>query len=216
MASEKHSFKPPKPRPYTGIVQDKDPEVFEQWKQELLDYYAQTNIPPSTQIQALGYFVSYTAKDYYFTTRNKQTDITLEQMLNGLKKHVIPSTHMNTYWKQWDAIHQIKNGKAQRIGNVAIEIDKIAQRLGGKISDDTKLQNFLDVMHKELRYAIEPNLDKDNFKWEDVVSLAEKHDDSLWQVQKYGHQGTKKAEAFVTTHKQPNHQNKKKRHIQKK
>ena len=39
-------------------------------------------------------------------------------------------------------------------------------------------------MHKELRYAIEPNLDKDNFKWEDVVSLAEKHDDSLWQLGK--------------------------------
>ena len=45
-------------------------------------------------------------------------------------------------------MHQIKNGKAQRIGNVAIEIDKIARRLGGKISDDTKLQKFLDVMHK--------------------------------------------------------------------
>ena len=40
MVSEKHSFKPPKPRTYTGIRQDKDPEVFEQWKQEVLDYYA--------------------------------------------------------------------------------------------------------------------------------------------------------------------------------
>ena len=29
MASEKHSFKPPKPRTYSGIGQDKDPEVFE-------------------------------------------------------------------------------------------------------------------------------------------------------------------------------------------
>ena len=153
------------PHPY-----NKDPEVFEQWKQEVLDYYALTEIPPSTQIQALGYFVNNTAKDYYFTTRNKLSDITLEQMLDGLKKHVIPSTHRNTYWKQWDAIHQIKNGKVQRIGNVAIEIDKIAQRLGGKISDDTKLQKFLDVMHKQLRYAIEPNIDKDNFKWEDVVT----------------------------------------------
>ena len=110
MASEKHSFKIPKPRTYTGVGQDKDPEVFEQWKQEVLDYYALTNILPSTQIQALEYFVSNTAKDYYFTTRSKQQDITLEQMLDGLKKHVIPSTHRNTYWKQWDAIHQIKNG----------------------------------------------------------------------------------------------------------
>ena len=70
-------------------------------------------------------------------------------------------------------------------------------------------------MHKEVRYTIEPNLGKNNFKWEDVDSLAAKHDDSLWQVQKYGHQGTKKAEAFAVTHQQPNHYNKKKGHIQK-
>ena len=30
MASEKHSFKSPQPRTYTGVGQDKNPEVFEQ------------------------------------------------------------------------------------------------------------------------------------------------------------------------------------------
>ena len=39
MASGRHSFKPPKPRTNSGVGQDKDPEVFEQWKQEVLDYY---------------------------------------------------------------------------------------------------------------------------------------------------------------------------------
>ena len=29
MASERHLFKPPKPRTYKGVGQDKDPEVFE-------------------------------------------------------------------------------------------------------------------------------------------------------------------------------------------
>ena len=53
MALEEHSFKPSKPRTYTGVGRDKDPEVFEQWKQDMLDYDALTNIPPSTQIQAL-------------------------------------------------------------------------------------------------------------------------------------------------------------------
>ena len=50
-------------------------------------------------------------------------------------------------------MHQIKNVKAQRIGNVAIEINKIAQRLRGTISDYTKLQKFLHVMHKEMRLS---------------------------------------------------------------
>ena len=68
-------------------------------------------------------------------------------------------------------------------------------------------------MQKELRYAIEPNIDKDNFKWEDVVTLAEKHDYSLWQAPKYGNQGSKKPEAFAMVHQQSNHQNKKKSHV---
>ena len=66
MALEKHSFKPPKPRTYTGVGQDKDSKVYEQWKQQVLDYYALTNITLLTQIQVLGYFISNTAKDYYF------------------------------------------------------------------------------------------------------------------------------------------------------
>ena len=70
-------------------------------------------------------------------------------------------------------------------------------------------------MHKELRYAIEPSIDKDNFKWEDIVSLPEKHHDSLWHAHKYGHQGSKKPEAFAMVHQHQNHQNKKKGHGQK-
>ena len=55
-------------------------------------------------------------------------------------------------------------------------------------------------MHEEPRYALESNLNKDNFRWETVVEQAEKYDDSLFQAGKYGHQGSKKPEAFATTH----------------
>ena len=37
MASEKHDFKPPKHRRYSGKGKAKDPETFEQGKQEVLD-----------------------------------------------------------------------------------------------------------------------------------------------------------------------------------
>ena len=56
MASEKHDFKPPKPRTYSGKGKDKDPETLEQWKQEVLDYFDLTSMPPSKHIQAIGYF----------------------------------------------------------------------------------------------------------------------------------------------------------------
>ena len=63
MASEKHDFKSPKCGTYSGKGKDKDPEIFEQWKQEVLDYFDLTSMPPSKHIQELGYFVNNIARD---------------------------------------------------------------------------------------------------------------------------------------------------------
>ena len=165
MTSEKHDFKPPKPRTYSGKGKDKDPETFEQWKQEVLDNFHLTSMPPSKHIQALGYFVNDTVKDCSHTKRRKHCDtnpVTIEEMLKGIK-HCIPTISSNVYWKQWDQVSQIQYGKVQRIGVTAIEIDRIAEPLQGKIPDTIKLQKFLDVMHPELRHAIEPGINKDKF-----------------------------------------------------
>ena len=43
-------------------------------------------------------------------------------------------------------------------------------------------------MHPELREAIEPGTNKDKFDWEEIVALAEQHDDLLLQSGKYGKQ----------------------------
>ena len=71
MASEKHDFKPRKPRTYSGKGKDKDSETFEEWKQEVLDYFDRTSMPPSKHIQLLGYFVSNMARDSSDTKRQK-------------------------------------------------------------------------------------------------------------------------------------------------
>ena len=44
------------------------------------------------------------------------------------------------------------------------------------------------MMHPELKHAIEPGINKDKFDWEEIVapSLAERHNDSLFQVGKSG------------------------------
>ena len=166
MASEKHDFKPLKSRTYSGKGQDKDPEIFEQGKQEVLDYFDLTSMLPSKHIQPLGHFVKDTVREYYYTKRKKQSDtnpVTVEEMLKGIKNHCIPTISSNVYWKQWDQVSQIQHGKVQRIGVTTIEIDRIAERLQGKIPDTIKLQKFLDVMHPELRHAIEPGINKDKF-----------------------------------------------------
>ena len=48
------------------------------------------------------------------------------------------------------------------------------------------------------------DLNKDKFDWEEIVALAERHDDSLFQAGKYGKQGgSKKTESFaITQHNQ--------------
>ena len=105
MASEKHDFQPPKSRTYSGKGKDKDPETFEQWKEEVLDYFNLTSMPTSKHIQALGYLVNDAARDYYHTKRRKHSDtnlVTIEEMLKGIKNHCIPKTSSNVYWKQWD------------------------------------------------------------------------------------------------------------------
>ena len=59
-------------------------------------------------------------------------------------------------------------------------------------------------MHPELRHAIEPGINKDKFDSEEIVVLAERHDDLLFQAGKYGkYGGSKKAETFaITQHNQ--------------
>ena len=126
-------------------------------------------------------------------------------MLKGIKNHCIPTTSSNVYWKQWDQVSQVEHGKVQRIGITAIEIDRIAEQLQGKIPDIIKLQKFLDVIHPVLRHAMESGINKDKFDWEEILALAERHDDSLFQAGKYGKHGggSKKIETFaITQHNQ--------------
>jgi len=99
---------------------------------------------------------------------------------------------MNQYWKQWDRISQIKNGKVNRISSVSIEIEKISQRLGDGIGPQVKIQKFLDSMHPELRLRVEPSIDRTkSVDWKAIVAQAEKEDDALYQAGKYGRESGK-------------------------
>ena len=167
------AFKPPKPRVYTGKGPDKDPEKFRQWRSELTDYFHLSKIKPENELLVLQYFVSDIAKNYFTQRRNQTKDNpdTLAEMLDRRAKHCIPSTHGNMYWKQWDKVSQTQNGQTQRIGNVAIEIDRLCECMD--ISKGSKLQKFLDSMHPELRLQVEPKIDKKQFDWEAVVSSVD-------------------------------------------
>lgn len=184
-------FKPPKPRIFSGEDKDTDPAVFDAWKHEVIDYLHLLGIEDDkTQVTILQYLVCNTAKDYYTTRREGQTrfhPLKLDDILDGLRQHVVPSTHGNEYWKQWEAISQMHDGCIIPIGLIAIEIDRLTFRIG-EISKQFKLHRFLSAMHPELRLQVEPTINKANFVWTDVVKQAEKDDDALRQAGKYDHE----------------------------
>ena len=166
---------------YTGQGLDKDPAVFEQWRQEVTDFFDLSNADEEDHLRMIQYFVSGIAKEYY-QIRMKQIEdnpISAEDMLEGIKQRVVPSNYVNEYWRQWDEVSQNRNGRIQRVREVACEIDKIAERLGNEIiGDHIKLHRFLGAMHLELRRKVELDIDRSNFVWADVVDRAEKFDEA--------------------------------------
>ena len=205
-------FKPPKPRIYSGKGKDTKEHVFRQWRTEVTDYMKLMNVPTDQQVITLGYFVSDTAKDYYQTKREDNEAITIKEMLDGLKKHVVPSTQGNNYWNEWNAIKQIEGNRTKRIGLVAIDIERVARCIAegkqGQIGEGVKLQKLLDAMHPDLRFQVEPAINKSNFDWTEVVQTAEKYDDALFQMGKYKRLG-RDAESSATRPHQPQPRNQK-------
>jgi hypothetical protein len=52
-------------------------------------------------------------------------------------------------------------------------LEKVAARLGTAINNQVKIQRFLDAMHPELRYAVEPEVkDRATAAWKDIKELA--------------------------------------------
>jgi hypothetical protein len=68
--------------------------------------------------------------------------------MTDLRDHIVPSTDVNQHWEDWYKIHQVRNGRVDRINTTAIRMEKVAARLGEEISNTVKIQRFLDAMCK--------------------------------------------------------------------
>ena len=82
---------------------------------------------------------------------------------------------------------QVIQGKVDRITKTAIQIERIAQKLDTAITTPVRIQKFLDSMHPELRYAVEPEIkDRKTATWKDVKDTAQRKDEALFRAGKYG------------------------------
>jgi hypothetical protein len=190
-------FKVPKPRTYTGDDGDRDAATLDAWIQKLKDYLELSGIQNNEKkVLIMQYFLEGTAEDFYHTKRLANTTLDFEQLLTDLRAHIVPSLEINRYWDDWYAINQVRNGRIDRINETAIHLEKVAARLGEAITNGVKIQRFLDTMHPELRYAVEPDIeDRPTAKWDDVKKLAERKDAALFQAGRYGHQQSYSSDA---------------------
>ena len=193
-STNKSIFKPPKPRIFTGKGEDQDAARVDTWIQEMKDFLDLSGIKnEQLKIITAQYFLSDTAKDFYATKRATATQdkpLRIDEFLEELKQHVVPSTHVNTYWNDWNKISQTEGGKTKAIKDVALEIERLAQRLGQtNITTPVRVQKFMDAMHPELRLKVEPAIKKQGNNmtaWKDVVEQAEQQDAALYQAGRYG------------------------------
>jgi hypothetical protein len=184
-------FKVPKPRIYTGDNGDREASAIDDaWIQKLKDYLKLSGIQDNeNKVLVMQYFLGGTAEEFYHTKRlaNKTTTIDYEQFMTDLRDHIVPSTEVNRHWEDWYKIHQVRNGRVDQINNTAIRMEKAATRLGEEITNTVKLQRFLDAMHPELRYAVEPDIpNRSKAVWDDVKKLAERKDAALFQAGRCG------------------------------
>jgi hypothetical protein len=101
--------------------------------------------------------------DFYQTKRQAakakgpKEDLNVDEFYEELSKQFITSTTINDFWRDWRRISQIdRNGKVQRITEIANEIEKIANWIGTEIGPAVKKQTFLESMHDILRAQVEP------------------------------------------------------------
>jgi hypothetical protein len=177
-------FKVPKPRTYTGDNDDRDATTLDAWIQKLKDYLELSGIHENkNKVLVMQYFLEGTAEDFYHTKRLASTTLNFDQLLTDLRAHIVPSTEINRYWDDWYKINQVRNGGVDRINTTAIHV---AARLGQAITNAVKIQRFLDDMHPELRYAVEPDIqDCSKADWNEVKQLAERKDAALFQANRY-------------------------------
>jgi hypothetical protein len=180
------TFKAPKPNIYSGDNADRDAAKLDTWIQKVKDYLALSGVnDEQNKILVLQYFLSGTAEEFYHT-KPLEGIPSFENFLTELEAHIIPATEVNRYWDDWYKISQVLNGRVERINNTAIRLEKVAARLGTAINNQVKIQRFLEAMHPELRYAVEPEVkDRTTAPWKDIKELANRNDDALFQAGRY-------------------------------
>lgn len=133
------TFKPPKPRTYTGDNGDRDENTLDAWIEEVQDYTKLLDMTDDQKFMVLQYFLSGTAKDFYQAKRH-EPDMTFKKFISKLKEFIIPTTAINDYWDEWNKISQSHHGKVDRIQTTAIKLEKLAHRLGAAITNGVKIQ----------------------------------------------------------------------------
>jgi hypothetical protein len=183
----------PNPKTLTGDGEDRGAKRVNTWINRVQDWIEITKTSETNKPRVLQYFLEGSALDFYQTKREAakakgpKEDLNVDEFYEELRKQFITSTTINDYWRDWTRISQVdRNGKVQRITEIANEIEKIANWIGTDIGPAVKIQKFLESMHDILRAQVEPLItERKEENWPEIKALAEKYDSVLYQSKRY-------------------------------
>jgi hypothetical protein len=122
----------PNPKTLTGDGEDRGAKRVNTWINRVQDWIEITNTSETNKPRVLQYFLEGSALDFYQTKRQAakakgpKEDLNVDEFYEELRKQFITSTTINDYWRDWMRISQVdRNGKVQRITEVANEIEKL-------------------------------------------------------------------------------------------
>jgi hypothetical protein len=172
----------PNPKTLTGDGEDRGAKRVNTWINRVQDWIEITKTSEANKPRVLQYFLEGSALDFYQTKRQAakakgpKEDLNVDEFYEELRKQFITSTTINDYWRDWMRISQVdRNGKVQRITEIANEIEKIANWIGTDIGPAVKIQKFLESMHDILRAQVEPLItERKEENWPEIKALAEK------------------------------------------
>jgi len=187
-------IKIPKPPTLSGDGINRNESKIDNWSKKVNDYLRLAKIPTINQPAVITYFLEGSAEELYYTKRdeakNNQNELDLEEFFKYLTTYLVPSTKINNYWKQWNNIRQVKDGKVDRISNTVIEITIKAAKLGEDIWVGARIQKLLYAVHSKLREKLEPEVTERTEKdLPNIIQRAEMVDSILYQTGVYKSKG---------------------------
>lgn len=177
------------PETMDGKGKWRTPVKYDAWVINVLDYLLFSKIDKDsyTAFITVGFYLDDVPKELHSSWRMdiEKSNLGLSEFFPALRKFIVPSTHKQSTWDEFQKVAQIKDGRSRPIGNVATELKAFQIRLPF-ITEEQLFYRLEEAMEPSLKAALGPHI-HDRMTWEEIVEIAERFDSNLYASKRLGH-----------------------------